>query len=157
VNMSVELIIAEEGAHWAAARALLMKYADSLGFDLEFQDFAQEMATLEVEYGSPRGCFILARRGDTFVGCIAARRLEGVICEMKRLYVPSEQRGKGLGRQLSESLIVQSRALGYQRMRLDTVPAMTTAQALYRDLGFRVIEPYRYNPVPGTTFMELVL
>lgn len=155
--MSVELIIAEEGAHWAAARALLMEYADSLGFDLEFQDFAQEMATLEIEYGPPRGCFVLARDGDAFIGCIAARRLEIVICEMKRLYVLPGRRGEGLGRQLSESLIVQSRALGYQRMRLDTVPAMATAQALYRDLGFREIEPYRYNPVPGTTFMELAL
>jgi ribosomal protein S18 acetylase RimI-like enzyme len=138
-------------------RALLAEYADSLGFDLSFQDFGQELAALPGDYAPPGGCILLARDGDLVAGCVALRPLSPEACEMKRLYVRAAHRGKGAGRLLAEAVLAEARARGYRRMRLDTVPGMEAAIALYRALGFRSIEPYRLNPIPGALFLELEL
>ena len=131
------------------------EYAASLGFDLAFQEFERELRELPGEYGPPRGRLLVARVDGQTVGCVGLRPLGGDVCELKRLYVRPHQRRGGAGRALVEAVIEAGRDLGYGRMRLDTVPSMEAARALYASLGFREITPYRYNPIPGTSFMEL--
>lgn len=141
----------------SAVRALFREYAGSLGVDLSFQDFASELADLPGAYVPPAGALLLALDGDLPVGCVALRPWEEDIAELKRLYVSPAARGTGLGGTLSRSAIETARAAGYERVRLDTLPTMTSAQRLYEGLGFVEIEPYRFNPIPGTRYMELVL
>ena len=129
-------------------RRLFREYSDSLGFDLSFQHF-------DVELADPLGFY--DRVLLTEDGCIALRHIDDRTCEMKRLYVRPTARGRGLGRRLAEKLIVVARVRGYERMLLDTLSTMATARALYESLGFRETEPYRYNPVPGASFLELRL
>jgi ribosomal protein S18 acetylase RimI-like enzyme len=138
-------------------RTLFEEYAASLGFDLDFQGFDEEMAGLPGDYAPPTGCILLARCAGDAVGCVALRELESAVCEMKRLYVRPPYRGMGIGRTLSEMIIVEARRIGYGAMRLDTLATMTNARALYRSMGFKEIEPYRFNPLQDAVFMELAL
>lgn len=151
----VRIIHAESPAQIATARELFLDYAAGLGFDLSFQNFDQELASLPGDYAPPRGCLLLAEWNGQIAGCVALHP-SGVICEMKRLYVRPQFRGRGLGRSLAEAVIAEARRLGYRSMRLDTVaPVMREAVELYRSLGFREIPSYRVNPMRGTLFMEL--
>jgi len=131
-----------------AIRVLFREYADGLGIDLSFQDFEAELA-------DPLGFYELVLLAGE--GCVGLRRVDETTCEMKRLYVRPSARAGGLGRALAGAVIAHARARGYERMLLDTLPAMVAARELYASLGFRESEPYRYNPVPGTTFLELTL
>ena len=135
------------------ARALFREYAASLPFALDFQGFDRELAEFPGDYAPPRGALLLARGA----GCVGLRPLDATTCELKRLYVRPPARGTGLGRRLAEAIIAEGRRLGYQRMRLDTVPGMAAALSLYAELGFREIPPYRTNPNPGAVFLELEL
>jgi putative acetyltransferase len=149
---------AESPAQIAQARELFLEYAQSLGFSLCFQNFDQELAGLPGDYAPPNGRLFLATYEDKLAGCIALHKLEPGICEMKRLYLRPQFRGKRLGRALADQIIVKARQIGYRRMRLDTVePAMKDAVAMYRKIGFREIEPYRSNPIAGALYMELQL
>jgi ribosomal protein S18 acetylase RimI-like enzyme len=141
----------------AAVRSLLLEYAASLEVDLAYQDFRREVASLPGAYAPPRGCLLLARDGVTALGCVGVRPIDAETCEMKRLYVRSVGRGTGLGRRLAVAAIDFGREAGYRAMRLDTLPSMTSAQALYLSLGFLAIAPYRASPVAGNVFMELDL
>jgi len=138
-------------------KGLLSEYAESLDFDLDFQNFEEELASLPGEYARPDGCILLAGQAGQTAGCVALRSLGNGICEMKRLYVRPGFRRRGVGSALAEAVIKQARARGYSRMRLDTVPSMKDARSLYRSLGFEQIDAYCYNPIEGAEFMELRL
>ena len=165
--------------------SLFREYASGLSVNLSFQDFEKELAGLPGGYAPPEGRLLLAflnenlepsQRASSSVspasatsfassasfsprlaGCIAMRKTDSSTCEMKRLYVRPEFRGHRLGRTLALAAIHAAREIGYQRMRLDTLPEMAEAQILYRSLGFKEIPPYRFNPIAGTRYLELDL
>jgi carbonic anhydrase len=153
----VRLIQAHVVEHVAQARELFKEYAASLGVDLCFQDFEHELAELPGDYAPPSGRLLMATEGARVAGCVALRKIDDETCEMKRLYVRPRLRGKGVGKALVNAILSEARAIGYQRMRLDTLPDMKQAIALYRSLGFRPIPAYRHNPVVGALFLELSL
>jgi ribosomal protein S18 acetylase RimI-like enzyme len=130
------------------ACTLLLEYADGTGLDLSFQGFDDELA-------DPIGTYEAFFFSED--GCVAVRRIDDQLCELKRLYVRETARGSGIGRRLAVIAIAEARSRGFVRMRLDTLPTMHAARALYASLGFREIEAYRFNPVHGTTYFELEL
>ena len=151
------LLVARDPEHWHQARRLMTEYADSLELDLSFQNFEHELNNLESEYAPPSGAFVLAVENAQYVGCAGLRRHAEGAGEIKRLYLVPQARGRGIGRVLAEAIVDAARKIGYERLLLDTLPSMTAAQLLYLSLGFRPVDPYRFNPVEGTTFLELKL
>jgi putative acetyltransferase len=140
------------------ARTLFEEYAAWLEISLCFQNFDEELAGLPGDYAPPAGRLLLAFEDDQLVGCVALRELRASTCEMKRLFLRPEFRGRGLGRALVEKIIEEARQIGYKQMCLDTLPGtMDQAIALYSSIGFKEIEPYYNNPVAGAKFMELRL
>jgi ribosomal protein S18 acetylase RimI-like enzyme len=138
-----------------AAVRLFDAYASSLGIDLAFQGFAAELATLPGKYAAPAGELLLARdiQGEP-LGCVGLRpMMSDGCCEMKRLYVSPRGRGLGLGRALIDAIIGEAVRIGYREMRLDTLPTMVEAIALYRKAGFMPIQPYYDTPLAGTIFL----
>ncbi len=138
-------------------RALFKEYAASIGIDLSFQDFNAELEGLPGKYAQPDGVMILARNRGEPCGCVALRKIDARTCEMKRLYVRPAARGLGIGRALIIRLIEEARARGYTSMRLDTLPSMKSAVALYKSFGFQEIAPYIFNPIAGALFLEKAL
>jgi putative acetyltransferase len=141
----------------AAARELFLEYVNALGVDLGFQGFDAELAELPGRYAPPEGRLLLAWVEGELAGCAALRPLRPMTAEMKRLYVRPRFRGVAVGRCLAESIIAEAHSIGYRSIRLDTLPSMDAARRLYQSLGFREIQPYTPNPVPGTAFLELDL
>ncbi len=154
----MEIIQAHSANDISHARELFKEYEAWLEVDLCFQSFEKELAELPGKYAPPDGRLLLAIDNGKVAGCAAVRKIDDGICEIKRLFVRDESRGRGLGRKLAEAIIREARQIGYERMRLDTLPPkMNGAIALYRSLGFKEIAPYYDNPVPGAKVMELDL
>ena len=141
----------------AAVVNLFREYAAWLQIDLCFQGFNAELAALPGAYAPPRGRLLLGRGADGPAGCVALRPVGDVTCEMKRLFLRPEFRGKGVGRAMTLRLLDEARSIGYKNLRLDTLPSMKEAIALYRSLGFQEISPFRDLPAPGTLFMTISL
>jgi len=160
---TVQIVPAQSLAQIEQARELFLEYAQSLGFSLCFQNFDKELAGLPGDYVPPDGRLLLAESDGRLAGCVALHRFvptpSGIaVCEMKRLYVRPGFRGQNLGRKLAERIIAEARQIGYTHMRLDTVGGvMDRAIAMYRQMGFQEIAPYRENPMPGVLYMELPL
>jgi putative acetyltransferase len=148
---------AQTAADIERVREVFIEYQSSLGVDLCFQGFAEEVASLPGNYARPGGRLFLATNGSSVLGAVGLRPLRGADCEMKRLYVRPAGRGSGLGRLLTISLLREARLAGYDRVLLDTLPTMTGAQALYRSMGFVKIAAYCNNPIAGTLYMALDL
>ncbi len=144
------MLAIEPATDFTAVREIIGEYAQSTGVDLEFQGFSKEMSSLETHYVT----ILVARWNGELAGCVALRDCGDGICEMKRLYVRPAFRAHRIGRALAEAIVDDARDRGFAAMRLDTLPAMMSAKALYESLGFVDIEPYRFNPVEGTRFME---
>jgi ribosomal protein S18 acetylase RimI-like enzyme len=152
------IIHAETSAQIEDARRLFREYEAWLDVDLCFQSFEEELNTLPGKYAQPSGRLLLALENEKPAGCIALRKIEDDICEMKRLYVRDDFRGTGLGKMLIERLIEEAKTIGYKIMRLDTLPdKMPQAIKLYQSYGFQKIEPYYENPHKETLFMEKLL
>jgi ribosomal protein S18 acetylase RimI-like enzyme len=152
---------AESSVQINQARELFLEYAESLGFSLCFQNFDEELARLPGDYAPPEGRLLLAYYEAELAGCGALHELDSGedglrVCEMKRLYVRPQFRGKAVGRSLVEFVIAEARKIGYASVRLDTVePVMKAAVAVYRRFGFHEIAPYCPNPIEGALYMEL--
>ncbi len=147
----LEILKAESSEELEQVRVLFGEYSNSLDFDLDFQNFEEELDNLPGDYVRPTGCLLLAINKGQSVGCVGLRKPSDGVCEMKRLFV------LGFGRALAEAVIEEARKIGYDYMRLDTVPSMEAARALYVSLGFKQTSSYRYNPIEGAVFMELRL
>ncbi|MGZ5097908.1 MAG: GNAT family N-acetyltransferase [Usitatibacter sp.] len=155
--MGFEIVEALDAADVAACRELFVEYQQGLGVSLCFQGFDRELAGLPGDYARPRGRLLVARVEGAPAGCVALRPLGEADAEMKRLYVRPAYRGLDLGRVLALRAIAEARMLGYRTLRLDTLPSMTAAQNLYRQLGFVDTAPYNDNPIGGVRFLALAL
>ena len=140
-----------------SAKQLFIEYAQSLHLDLAFQNFDEELADLSQRYSGQTGDLIMAYVDHEVAGGVAVHQFESGIGEMKRLYVKDQFRSLGIGHELVARILASAASMGYQSVRLDTIPAMKPAQKIYREAGFQDIEPYRYNPVPGTIYMACEL
>jgi ribosomal protein S18 acetylase RimI-like enzyme len=152
---SFQIVPARSAADFDAVKRLFTAYASALGIDLSYQGFEAELAGLPGKYAPPSGTLLIARGMDGApLGCVALRPIapDGR-CEMKRLYVSPQARGLGLGKALVDAVIAEALRIGYREMRLDTLPTMGEAIALYRKAGFQPIDPYYETPVAGTIFM----
>ncbi len=153
-----DLVTATTPDHFARAAELFKMYGAIPGIEACLVSFAEEVDSLPGEYAPPAGFLLLAFAGERAVGCIGIRKIGEGVCEMKRLYVHPEARGTKAGRRLAEEALIRAAKLGYRTMRLETLPGkMPAAVALYRSLGFVVIDPYVASPVSGALHMELNL
>jgi ribosomal protein S18 acetylase RimI-like enzyme len=151
------IIPAATPAQVEQARTLFREYAEATGHCECFQGFATEVAGLPGQYAPPGGQLLLLEAAGQPAGCVALRGRGDGIGEMKRLYVRPAFRGRKLGRSLAEAILAEARRLGYRAVRLDTLPSMATARALYQSLGFHAIAPYNDNPSDGVIHLELGL
>lgn len=152
-----EIKLVENQNDYEVLGDLFREYQAGLGFDLCFQNFEKELSELSLQYGPPDGRAYLALIDGEAVGCVAVRKFQPAVCEMKRMYIRTDHRGRGLGRVLAKRVVEGARDLGYGRMRLDTLGSMKEATRLYRSMGFRPIDPYRPNPMEDPMFFELDL
>ena len=146
---------ANNSSHLEEALILFREYAESLPVDLSFQNFEEELQTIDQQYQKPTGGILLAHyNANELAGCAAVRQFENDIGELKRMYIRKDFRGIGLGQKLLDLSFDLAKDLGYIKIRLDTLPSMASAIKLYQKNGFSEIEAYRFNPVEGTMYFE---
>lgn len=155
--MTTSISVAITKLQIEATQTLFLEYAKSLNFDLCFQGFDKELAGLPGDYAAPDGRLLLANYEGRVAGCVGLRKVADGVCEMKRLWVRPEFRGKKIGRKLAETVIAEARKIGYSIMKLDTIDTMTEAITMYQSMGFAETSAYRYNPIEGAKYMELKL
>jgi len=153
----ISIVEAATSADFAIGRAMFEEYARSISVDLCFQDFSAELDRLSVMYAPPAGALLLARTAGEAAGCVGLRKLRDDICEMKRLYVRPEFRGRRVGRRMAEDIARRGRELGYRTLVLDTLGTMEAAQGLYLSMGFKPAMSYYVNPLPNVKYFALDL
>ena len=156
-SANVGIIHAVTPEEISAVRGLMREYGASVGVDLSYQNFEEELRGLPGDFAPPRGTLLLGIAGKEAAGCVAIRPLAENFCEMKRLYVRPAWRSTGLGKRLVEAALEDARRAGHRSVRLDTLPTMIAARKLYAALGFLPIAPYYQSPVAGTAFLQLDL
>jgi ribosomal protein S18 acetylase RimI-like enzyme len=160
-NSDIRFITPDSPAEFEELRIIFREYADDLGVDLCFQGFEAELSQLPGDYEQPRGALLMALVDGKLAGCCALRPLDSAdypnACEMKRLYVRPNFRGRGLGRQLVERILDCARQAAYDCLLLDTLDDMESARALYQDLNFEEIPPYYHNPIAGAHYLMVDL
>lgn len=124
---------------------------------LAIQNYDEEISHLEIKYGKPEGRLYLLYVEKALAGCIGLRKINDTACEMKRLYIRPEFRGRQFGRLLAEKVIEEARMIGYYCMLLDTLPFLESAIHLYQKLGFYEIESYNDSPMDTSIYMRLDL
>ncbi|MEO6675280.1 MAG: GNAT family N-acetyltransferase [Ginsengibacter sp.] len=142
---------------YQAAASLFKQYADWLNIDLSFQHFDEELAQLKEMYAAPLGGIILCKKEMDYVGCIAIRKIENDIAELKRMYVKPEFQQLGVGNTLLQDALSLAKKYHYKKIRLDTLSNMIPAINLYKRNGFYEIDPYYYNPEKTAVFFEKIL
>jgi len=152
--MSIQYKIAETSDEFKHGEKLFQLYADSLKVDLSFQNFTDELKTINKQYNKPGGALLIAYNGEDAIGCAGLRMINSEVAELKRMFVLTEYNGQGIGKKMLGIIIDIARELKYKKIKLDTLPGMIQAQRLYRSFGFVDIASYRFNPVEGTVFME---
>lgn len=149
-----EYIIVNSHDEYAAAAHLFKEYAAWLNIDLGFQHFEEELENLKAMYSSTDGGIILCKEGNSFVGCVALRKSEASVAELKRMYVQPTHQHKGIGKMLLEKSIALAVSRNYKYIRLDTLNHMQPAINLYKQFGFYEIEAYYHNPIASAVYFE---
>lgn len=157
MQTTIQYKIARSAEEFEHGKVMFQEYAGSLSFDISFQDFDEELENISKKYNLPTGGLVLAYQDNAVVGCAGVRFLEEGISELKRLYVSNSMRGRRIGYTLLNQSLQLGRALGYKKMRLDTIEEMTKAISMYQSAGFYEIPPYCFNPMAGAKYMEIVL
>src|SRR5208283_661954 len=153
----IQIVHAASQEQIGNVRDLFIEYAHSLNVSLCFENLDKEVNELPGVYAPPHGILLLAADGTRIAGCVALKKVDDRVCEMKRLYVRAEFRGRGIGKKLAMCIVAEAQEIGYERLRLDTLPSMKEAILLYRSLGFEEVPAYRDLPVPGALFMQVKL
>ncbi len=151
---NISFKVANTKEEFEFAKDLFQQYESSLNIDLSFQNFATELATMDIQYNQPRGALLLAYNNKLAIGCVAIRELDIETAELKRMFVQPEYRNHKVGKRLLELIIDIAKEFNYNKIRLDTLPGMIQAQSMYRAFGFYEIPSYRFNPFKGTVYME---
>lgn len=153
----IEITKVTDKEDYKSLAGMFRSYEEDLGFELQFQNFSEELTSLEKMYGPAKGAAFLLMHNQAPVGCIAVRELEEGIAEIKRMFVEIPLRGKGYGKQLLKASLDAAKSLGYIKARLDTLDYMKPAINSYKRAGFYEIPAYRHNPFDNAVFMEKVL
>jgi putative acetyltransferase len=157
VFMNITFKIADTDLEFEQAKELFQEYAEFLNVDLCFQNFSGELENLRKQYDKPDGLLLLAYLDELPAGCVGVRQFDSETAELKRMFVRPEYRGYKLGKELLERAMEGAKALGYEKMKLDTLANLVKARELYESFGFQTIPAYRFNPIDGAIYMEKTL